>query len=69
MENKGGEKQMSKQKSNCPICDGQINLAKDTEESEIINCPECNNRVVVASINKTRVTLEKAPEIEEDWGQ
>lgn len=60
---------MANLQANCPICDGQINLAKDTEESEIINCPECNNRVVVESLNNNQVILDEAPEIEEDWGE
>lgn len=55
--------------ANCPICDGAINLPEDTEESEIINCPECENRVVVENINHDNVALEEAPEIEEDWGE
>jgi len=53
----------------CPICDARINLPQDTEESEIINCTECNNSIVVESISENQVTLEEAPEIEEDWGE
>lgn len=55
--------------SNCPICDGQINLPKDVEETEIISCSECQNRVVVASLADSKVVLEEAPSIEEDWGE
>lgn len=55
--------------SNCPVCDGQINLPQDTEETEIINCAECQNRVVVASLSNNKIVLEEAPEIEEDWGE
>lgn len=56
--------------STCPICDGQVNLSSDVEESEIISCQECSNRLVVASVSSNPgVTLEEAPEIEEDWGQ
>jgi len=60
---------MTNIKATCPICDGKINLPKDTEESEIVTCPECNNRVVVESIKEGKVILEEAPEIEEDWGE
>ena len=56
-------------KQNCPVCDAEIKLASDLEETEIINCGECENAVVVASIKGNKVTLEEAPEIEEDWGQ
>jgi len=60
---------MTKLKAKCPICDAEISLVDDTEESEIINCPECENRVVVASVEGAKIVLEEAPEIEEDWGE
>jgi len=53
----------------CPICDCTINLPEGTEESEIITCPECHNRLVVSKIEKENVILEEAPKIEEDWGE
>lgn len=56
-------------KAVCPICDGQISVPLGTEESEILTCPECSNRVVVKNINSTEVVLDKAPEVEEDWGE
>ena len=56
-------------KTNCPICDAEITLQKDTEESEIINCPECHNRLVVAKLDKNTANLEEAPKVEEDWGE
>lgn len=55
--------------TSCPICDGSIIIPKDTEESEILICSECDNRVVVTKINKKKVELEEAPQIEEDWGE
>lgn len=56
-------------KASCPICDGEIDLSEDVEESEIITCSGCKNRVVVVSVSGGEVLLEEAPEIEEDWGQ
>ena len=53
----------------CPICDGGVTLLSGTEESEIINCTDCKSRLVVKKITKGKVTLEKAPVVEEDWGQ
>ena len=35
-------------KTNCPICDAQVTLPEKTEESEIISCPDCHTRLVVA---------------------
>lgn len=60
---------MAKIKTKCPICDGSVNLPEDAEESEIITCPECENRIVVAGVNGMEIVLEEAPEIEEDWGE
>ncbi len=53
----------------CPICDGQVTIPDGTEESEILTCTECSNRVVVKSVKGADVVLDKAPDIEEDWGQ
>ncbi len=53
----------------CPVCDGTVVIPDGTEESEILTCAECSNRVVVTSINGTEVVLDKAPDIEEDWGE
>lgn len=60
---------MVKLKSECPICAETISIAENTEASEIIQCPSCNNRIVVNSIKGNKVTLGEAPKIEEDWGQ
>ena len=60
---------MAKLKSECPICAESITIADNTESSEIIQCPGCNNRIVVKNIKDNQVTLEEAPKIEEDWGQ
>jgi lysine biosynthesis protein LysW len=56
-------------KGNCPICDCEINLPEETEETEIITCSECRNRLVVEKIEEGRVILKEAPKVEEDWGE
>ncbi len=56
-------------KSMCPVCDAKVTLQKKTEESEIISCPECHTRLVVAQMKGAFATLEEAPKIEEDWGE
>lgn len=60
---------MTKLTGVCPICDAQISLSGGLEESEIINCSDCRSRLVVEKIEKNTVTLAKAPEVEEDWGE
>lgn len=53
----------------CPICDGAVRLNDGVEVSEIISCDECKTRLVVECIENQAVTLIKAPDVEEDWGQ
>ena len=60
---------MTNLQANCPICDAEISLADDVEETEIITCSDCGNRVVVDEVDNGNVTLSEAPEIEEDWGE
>lgn len=59
---------MSNQNGSCPICDAPIALPEKTEESEIINCKECQTRLVVEKLSP-KLVLQQAPAIEEDWGQ
>lgn len=56
-------------KGTCSVCDASVTLPKNTEESEIVSCTDCKSRLVVQKINNGKVTLEKAPVVEEDWGQ
>lgn len=56
-------------KTNCPICDAQVTLPKNTEESEIISCSDCHTKLVVAKIENKVATLQEAPKVEEDWGE
>lgn len=51
----------------CPICDAEINLAIDTIQGELIECPECGSELEVTSIDPFKV--EEAPQAEEDWGE
>jgi alpha-aminoadipate carrier protein LysW len=51
----------------CPKCAAGIDLAPDVEEGEIVVCPDCGAELEVTSVNP--VTLELAPEVEEDWGE
>ncbi len=60
---------MAKLTGNCPICDAKVTTERDTQETEIITCIECESRIVVEAINGTKLSLEEAPVIEEDWGQ
>lgn len=56
-------------KSVCPVCDASVTLEANAEESEIISCPDCHTRLVVASLKGATPSLAEAPKVEEDWGQ
>jgi len=51
----------------CPECGAKLDLAPGTEEGEIVVCPDCGVELEVMSLEP--ITLELAPEVEEDWGE
>jgi len=53
----------------CIICDADVSFPKDVEESEVITCSDCKSRLVVEKIDRKKVILAKAPDVEEDWGE
>lgn len=53
----------------CPICTTEVAIPDGTEVTEIISCLDCGSRLVVTAINDSSVTVEPAPEVEEDWGE
>lgn len=50
----------------CPECFAEIEL-NDVMQNEITQCPECGADLEV--VNLEPLTLELAPEEEEDWGE
>lgn len=61
---------MTNSKSPCPICDANISLKSDVEESEVIGCPDCKTQLVVDKIlASSAANLKIAPAVEEDWGE
>lgn len=51
----------------CPECDAEITLPANVMQNELIACPDCGAELEVISLNP--LTLERAPEVEEDWGE
>ncbi len=52
----------------CPECAAEIELDADSVMvGEIIDCPDCGVELEV--VNTQPLTLELAPEEEEDWGE
>lgn len=53
--------------SNCPVCEAEVTIEAGTLVNEILTCPDCGAELEVTSLDP--VTLEEAPEVEEDWGE
>ena len=50
----------------CPECFGEIEL-DDVMPHEIVQCPDCGADLEVIGLDP--ITLDLAPEEEEDWGE
>lgn len=50
----------------CPECVGEVDL-KDVMQNEIVQCGECGVDLEVVELEP--LTLELAPEEDEDWGE
>jgi alpha-aminoadipate carrier protein LysW len=51
----------------CLECAAELELGVDLEEGEILVCPDCGVELEVMGLDP--ITLELAPEVEEDWGE
>jgi alpha-aminoadipate carrier protein LysW len=51
----------------CPECAAQIEIGGDVVAGEIVQCPECGVELEVLST--APLTVDLAPEVEEDWGE
>jgi alpha-aminoadipate/glutamate carrier protein LysW len=51
----------------CTECAAEIELADNTEQGEIIVCPDCGVDLEVVSLDPAQV--EPAPMEQEDWGE
>jgi len=52
---------------NCPECDASVEIERDTLAGEIVTCQDCSAELEVTSLEPLSVEL--APEMEEDWGE
>ena len=51
----------------CPECGGMIQVAADAMLGEVVECFDCSAELEIISLSPLSVEL--APEIEEDWGE
>jgi alpha-aminoadipate carrier protein LysW len=51
----------------CLECGATLELGSDLEEGEIIVCADCGVEWEIMSLDP--ISIELAPEVEEDWGE
>jgi alpha-aminoadipate carrier protein LysW len=51
----------------CTECGSEVSLPGDVETGEILDCGTCGAELEVLETDP--VTLDVAPELEEDWGE
>jgi alpha-aminoadipate carrier protein LysW len=58
---------MSKNQAQCPECDAEIILGKNTEKGEVISCKDCSVELEVVSLQPLKIN--HLPKMDEDWGE
>ncbi len=51
----------------CPVCGTEFEVSNEVEENEILDCDTCGAELEVTKLDP--ITLEEAPEEQEDWGE
>ena len=51
----------------CTVCDASLNLPEGCCEGELLICGDCGTELEVTSLSP--VTVEEAPQVQEDWGE
>lgn len=51
----------------CCVCEADVNVAFDAMVGELVTCADCGTELEVVSTSP--VTLQEAPEVQEDWGE
>jgi len=53
--------------ASCPECDGDVTFTRKPLRAEVVVCAGCAAELEVTACDP--LTLELAPEVEEDWGE
>ncbi|MFB6114394.1 MAG: lysine biosynthesis protein LysW [Halodesulfurarchaeum sp.] len=53
--------------TDCPECGAEVTLHETLEVGEIVDCDTCGTELEVLGVDP--VSLERAPELDEDWGE
>ncbi len=57
----------TKTTTECPECGAELPMEDGVMVNEILNCEECGVELEVTNLDPFQV--ERAPEVEEDWGE
>jgi alpha-aminoadipate carrier protein LysW len=55
--------------SGCLVCDSPLEATGAPEKGEILECGACGQEHEVVGVDGGKLTVELAPEVEEDWGE
>jgi len=53
--------------ADCPVCGARVETDSTVVQGELLECADCGSELEITGTEP--VTLEEAPEAEEDWGQ
>jgi alpha-aminoadipate carrier protein LysW len=51
----------------CPVCDADVSVTADVMVGELMTCSDCGVELEVTALEP--LTVEEAPEVQEDWGE
>ncbi len=51
----------------CPVCEATVGIPADAMQNELISCADCGSELEIISLSP--LTLDVAPDVEEDWGE
>lgn len=51
----------------CPVCGAPVEADSTVVQGELLECGDCGTELEVTNLDP--LTLQEAPEAEEDWGQ
>lgn len=61
------QKTKGKKMADCPVCGARVETDSTVVQGELLECGDCGSELEITGTDP--VTLEEAPEAEEDWGQ
>lgn len=51
----------------CVVCEASVNLPDDCREGELVICGDCGTELELICMDP--ITVEEAPQVQEDWGE